>query len=85
MTYEEELAAFIQRANDEERSAIHAVACAGSFMEMVKLEKEFKKLKRRHDKEFCELRAKYHLPPPKVVDSIFKKGENDNKEIKYGD
>lgn len=70
MTYEEELAAFIQRANDEERSAIHAVACAGSFMEMVKLEKEFKKLKRQHDKEFCELRAKYNLPTPKRLSPV---------------
>lgn len=65
MIYEEELAAFIQKAKDEEGRAIHAVVCAGSYMEMVKLEKELNKLKRKHDKEFCELRAKYHLPLPK--------------------
>lgn len=83
MIYEEELAALLQKAMDEESRAIHAVACAGSFMEMVKLEKELNKLKRKHDKEFCELRAKYHLPPPKVVDSISQKSENDNNEKKY--
>lgn len=76
MIYEEELAAFIQKAKDEERSAIHAVACAGSLMEMVKLEKELNKLKRKHDKEFCELRAKYHLPLPKVVNSLKNKDSN---------
>ena len=86
MNYEEALDALIKRATAEHREIIKQFIHAKPWTEEgMNLSRKLQLMQKRHNKEFSELRAKYHLPPPKVVDSILKKGENDNKEIKYGD
>lgn len=83
MNYEEALDALIKRATAEHKELLKQFIHVKPWTEeSAKLSRKLQLMYKRHNKEFSELRAKYHLPPPKVVDSIFKKGENDNMEKK---
>lgn len=86
MTYEEELELFTQKVIREVSESLDKMHVTPSWTpEYQHLKAKFAALRKRQNEEFCKLRAKYHLPPPKVVSSISQKSENDNKEIKYGD
>lgn len=84
MTYKEELNLFIERAEKERNEIFNKIKqtklCS---IEAGLLNQKLQLLYRKHDEEFRLLRAKYHLPPPKVISSISPKSENDNNEKKY--
>lgn len=83
MSYEEELKQFIAKATSERNVLLKQFDSENPYSsENGKLSRKLRLLNRRHNEEFRKLREKYHLPPPKVVDSIFKKGENDNMKKK---
>ena len=70
MTYEEELELFKQKVLREiDESFIKAHDIPPWTPEYRRLEDGFAALRKRQNEEFCKLRAKYHLPPPKVVDN----------------
>lgn len=69
MTYDEELDAFIIAAQDERHIIYSKMSKADSYQEMVELGQKLKKLKKEHYKKYCELRERYHLPPPKWIDN----------------
>ena len=69
MKYDEELDAFIMAAQDERHIIYSKTNKADSYQEMVELEQKLKKLKKEHYKKYCELRERYHLPPPKWIDN----------------
>ena len=69
MTYDEELNAFIIAAQDERHIIYSKMNKADSYQEMVELGQKLKKLKKEHYKKYCELRERYHLPPPKWIDN----------------
>lgn len=69
MTYEEELPAFIKKAQGERDMIYSKVIKAKSYQERAELEQKLKELKKEHYKKYCELREKHHLPPPKVIDN----------------
>lgn len=69
MTYDEELNAFIIAAQDERHIIYSKMNKADSYQEMVELGQKLKKLKKEHYKRYCELRERYHLPPPKWIDN----------------
>ncbi|MGN0954376.1 hypothetical protein [Dialister sp.] len=70
MTYEEELSLFIKRTERERNSISDKMEklrpCSD---EAGRLNHELRLLNRRHIKELFELNAKYHMPPPEVVDN----------------
>lgn len=69
MTYEEELAQFMQIAQNERRVIYLEINKAKSYQERAELEQKLKKLQKEHYKKYCELLEKHHLPPPKVIDN----------------
>lgn len=69
MTYDEELDAFIIAAQDERHIIYSKMNKADSYQEMAELGQKLKKLKKEHYKKYCELRERYHLPPPKWIDN----------------
>lgn len=69
MTYEEELAQFMQIAQNERRVIYLEINKAKSYQEKAELGQELKKLQKEHYKKYCELLEKHHLPPPKVIDN----------------
>lgn len=69
MTYEKELAQFMQMAQIERNAIYSEINKAKSYQERAELEQKLKKLKKEHYKKYCELRARHHLPPPKVIDN----------------
>ena len=84
MNYEEALDALIKRATAEHREILKQFIHVKPWTEeSAKLSRKLQLMYKRHNKEFSELRAKYHLPPPELVDSIYPKDENDNNEKKY--
>lgn len=84
MDYEEALDAFIKRITAERDEIFRQIKLVEPWTEASgNLMRELDTMQKKHDREFQELRAKYHLPPPKVVSSISSKSENDNNEKKY--
>lgn len=75
MTYEEELALFIKSAK-EEREKIYdeiydEISSSGiGSQKAAELNQELQKVHRKQNKEFRQLRAKYHLPPPEIIGRI---------------
>lgn len=69
MTYEEELPIFIKMAQDEREVIYAEMYKTESYQEMAELEQKLKKLEKEHYRKYCELRGKYHLPPPTPIDN----------------
>ncbi len=69
MTYEEELSQFMQRAQNERKVIYSEINKAKSYQEKAELGQKLKKLQKGHYKKYCELRERYHLPPPKWIDN----------------
>ena len=71
MTYEEELELFTQKVLREVSESLDKMHVTSSWTpEYQHLKAKFAALLKRQNEEFCKLRAKYHLPPPKVVSSL---------------
>ena len=71
MTYEEELEHFTQKVLREVSESLDKMHVTSSWTpEYQHLKAKFAALRKRQNEEFCKLRAKYHLPPPKVVSSL---------------
>lgn len=70
MTYEEELALFIKSAKEEREKIYDEISSSGIHSQKAaKLNQELQRVRRKQNKEFRQLRAKYHLSPPKVIDN----------------
>ncbi|WP_303051939.1 hypothetical protein [uncultured Dialister sp.] len=69
MTYEKELAQFMQMAQIERNAIYSEMNKAKSYQERAELEQKLKKLQKEHYNKYCELLEKHHLPPPKVIDN----------------
>ena len=68
MTYEEELALFIKSAKEEREKFYDEIFSAGIHSQKsAELNQELQKVHRKQNKEFRQLRAKYHLPPPEII------------------
>ena len=71
MTYEEELELFTQKVLREVSESLDKMHVTSSWTpEYQHLKAKFAALRKRQNEEFCKLRSKYHLPPPKVVSSL---------------
>ena len=71
MDYEEALDAFIKRITAERDEIFRQIKLVEPWTEACgNLMRELDTMQKKHDREFQELRAKYHLPPPKVVSSL---------------
>ena len=82
MTYEEELELFTQKVLREVSESLDKMHVTSSWTpEYQHLKAKFAALRKRQNEEFCKLRAKYHLPPPKVVSSL-KNEVNNHKATK---
>lgn len=70
MDYEEALDAFIKRITAERDEIFRQIKLVDPWTEASgNLMRELDAMQKKHDKEFKELRIKYHLPPPEVVDN----------------
>ena len=69
MTYEEELAIFMKRAQDERYVIYAEMNKTNSYQKIADLDQKLKKLQKKQYKEYCELRGKHHLPPPTPIDN----------------
>lgn len=71
MTYEEELALFIKSAKEEREKIYDEIFSSGIHSQKAaKLNQELQRVRRKQNKEFRQLRAKYHLPPPEIIGRI---------------
>ena len=71
MTYEEELALFIKSAKEEREKIYDEISSSGiGSQKAAELNQELHKVHRKQNKEFRQLRAIYHLPPPKIIGRI---------------
>lgn len=71
MTYEEELALFIKSAKEEREKIYDEISSSGiGSQKAAELNQELQKVRRKQNKEFRQLRAKYHLPPPEIIGRI---------------
>lgn len=70
MAYEKELDLLIERAKKERHEMFDKISrLEPCSTEAGRLNHELQLLCRRHDKELADLRKKYHLSPPKVIDN----------------
>lgn len=69
MTYEEELSIFMKRAQDERYVIYAEMNKTKSYQKIADLDQKLKKLQKKQYKEYCELRERHHLPPPKWIDN----------------
>lgn len=69
MTYEEELLIFMKRTKKEREVIYDEMYKTESYQGMAELGQKLKKLQKKQYKEYCELRAKHHLPPPTPIDN----------------
>lgn len=69
MTYEKELAQFMQMAQNERKVIYSEIIKDKSYQERAELEQKLKKLQKEHYRKYCELLEKHHLPPPKWIDN----------------
>lgn len=68
MTYEEELALFIKSAKEEREKIYDEIFSSGiGSQKAAELSQELQRVRRKQNKEFRQLRAKYHLPPPEII------------------
>lgn len=71
MTYEEELALFIKSAKEEREKIYDEISSSGiGSQKAAELNQELQRIRRKQNKEFRQLRAKYHLPPPEIIGRI---------------
>ncbi|WP_299413504.1 hypothetical protein [uncultured Dialister sp.] len=71
MTYEEELALFIKSAKEEREKIYDEIFSSGiGSQKAAELNQELQRVRRKQNKEFRQLRAKYHLPPPEIIGRI---------------